>query len=145
MLKWAYLTQFFSVSPRLLGVIFSNHPYSKYRVIYSTNLTTLEAGAPIRQKAMASSSSPSSSSVLSAFLCKNSNNTRISSFRSFTRPLSSSNVKRNFCLYHAKRSNRTRISAKHGEKSALQYRKVGDSDLEISEITLGTVSSCNSG
>lgn len=34
---------------------------------------------------------------------------------------------------------RTRICSKLGEKSALQHRKLGDSDLVISEITLGTV------
>ncbi|KAF3456502.1 hypothetical protein FNV43_RR01154 [Rhamnella rubrinervis] len=31
------------------------------------------------------------------------------------------------------------IRAKLGEKNTLQYRKLGDSDLEISEITLGTM------
>jgi hypothetical protein len=34
---------------------------------------------------------------------------------------------------------KTRICAKLGEKSALQYKKLGDSDLSISEITFGTV------
>ncbi|XP_040992763.1 protein tas-like [Juglans microcarpa x Juglans regia] len=34
---------------------------------------------------------------------------------------------------------RTRICAKLGEKSALQYKKLGDSDLVISEITFGTM------
>ncbi|KAL3506149.1 hypothetical protein ACH5RR_031531 [Cinchona calisaya] len=33
----------------------------------------------------------------------------------------------------------TKISAKLGQKTALEYRKLGDSDLVISEITLGTV------
>ena len=33
----------------------------------------------------------------------------------------------------------TPISAKLKEKTALEYRKLGDSDLNISEITLGTV------
>ena len=31
------------------------------------------------------------------------------------------------------------IAAKQAQKTALQYRKLGDSDLEISEITLGTM------
>uniref|UniRef100_A0A7C9FIF7 Aldose reductase n=2 Tax=Opuntia streptacantha TaxID=393608 RepID=A0A7C9FIF7_OPUST len=31
------------------------------------------------------------------------------------------------------------ITAKHGEKTSLQYKKLGDSDLLISEITLGTM------
>lgn len=35
---------------------------------------------------------------------------------------------------------KTPISAKQAEKNAMQYRKLGDSDLVISEITLGTVS-----
>ncbi|KAL5851803.1 hypothetical protein ACOSQ3_006921 [Xanthoceras sorbifolium] len=34
---------------------------------------------------------------------------------------------------------RTSISAKQGNKNPLQYRKLGDSDLQISEITLGTM------
>ncbi|XP_059448538.1 uncharacterized protein LOC132179784 [Corylus avellana] len=34
---------------------------------------------------------------------------------------------------------KTRICAKLGEKSALQYKKLGDSDLSISEITFGTM------
>ncbi|KAB1219255.1 Protein tas [Morella rubra] len=34
---------------------------------------------------------------------------------------------------------RTRICSKLGDKSALQHRKLGDSDLVISEITLGTM------
>jgi hypothetical protein len=34
---------------------------------------------------------------------------------------------------------KTRTCAKLGEKSALQYKKLGDSDLAISEITFGTV------
>ncbi|XP_057957549.1 uncharacterized protein LOC131150692 isoform X1 [Malania oleifera] len=33
----------------------------------------------------------------------------------------------------------TSIKAKLGERSALEYRKLGDSDLHISEITLGTM------
>ncbi|PRQ36591.1 putative aldo/keto reductase, NADP-dependent oxidoreductase domain-containing protein [Rosa chinensis] len=33
----------------------------------------------------------------------------------------------------------TTITAKQDQKTALQYRKLGDSDLEISEITLGTM------
>ena len=35
---------------------------------------------------------------------------------------------------------KTQISAALGQKNALQYRKLGDSDLNISEITIGTVS-----
>lgn len=31
------------------------------------------------------------------------------------------------------------VAAKQAQKTALQYRKLGDSDLEISEITLGTM------
>ncbi|GLT42150.1 hypothetical protein SLA2020_161690 [Shorea laevis] len=42
-------------------------------------------------------------------------------------------------LSHRRSSFKTRISAKVAEKSALQYRKLGDSDLEVSEITLGTM------
>ncbi|KAB8491081.1 hypothetical protein FH972_025378 [Carpinus fangiana] len=34
---------------------------------------------------------------------------------------------------------KTRICAKLGEKSALQYKKLGDSDISISEITFGTM------
>lgn len=34
---------------------------------------------------------------------------------------------------------KTPITAKQADKNALQYRKLGDSDLVISEITLGTV------
>lgn len=36
-------------------------------------------------------------------------------------------------------ASKTTISAKVAEKSALQYRKLGDSDLQVSEITLGTM------
>ncbi|KAL5542272.1 hypothetical protein UlMin_009982 [Ulmus minor] len=36
-------------------------------------------------------------------------------------------------------SPKSTISSKLGEKNSLQYKKLGDSDLEISEITLGTM------
>lgn len=42
------------------------------------------------------------------------------------------------CPYNFRKIS-VRISAKQGRNEALHYRKVGDSDLEISEITLGTM------
>ncbi|GAB2265987.1 hypothetical protein Dimus_001018 [Dionaea muscipula] len=38
-----------------------------------------------------------------------------------------------------RRRTKTPVSAKLAHKSSLQYKKLGDSDLEISEITLGTM------
>ncbi|KAL8121902.1 uncharacterized protein LOC141659332 [Apium graveolens] len=81
-------------------------------------------------------SSSSSSFIISTSLCKNTDTTRISSLRSITRPLYTS--QRKLCPYTF-RNISVSISAKYGINEALQYRKVGDSDLEISEITLGTM------
>ncbi|CAK9187803.1 unnamed protein product [Ilex paraguariensis] len=78
------------------------------------------------------------SSIVPAFLCNN-NNTRCISRRSFTRHLSSPNFKRNCSSSSHSKKTTTAISVKQGQKSALQYKKLGDSDLEISEITLGTM------
>ncbi|KAA8548815.1 hypothetical protein F0562_000499 [Nyssa sinensis] len=74
----------------------------------------------------------SSSSVVPAFLC---NNTRGFCHRNFTRFFKPPNARRKLSLSSKKCS----INAKLAEKTALQYRKLGDSDLEISEITFGTM------
>lgn len=73
----------------------------------------------------------SSTSSLNGFLC----NDHWSSGRCFTRPatLFPPNARR------WKRFLKTRVCAEHGDKSPLQYRKLGDSDLQISEITFGTM------
>ncbi|EEF28919.1 protein tas [Ricinus communis] len=47
-------------------------------------------------------------------------------------------VPRHFLMRNARNALRP-ISAKLSEKNALQYKKLGDSDLEVSEITLGTM------
>ncbi|XP_062109336.1 uncharacterized protein LOC133819963 [Humulus lupulus] len=66
--------------------------------------------------------------------------TRRHSHRFFTprpAPLSSNAAPQ---ILRRRSSSKTAISAKLGEKnSGLEYRRVGDSDLEISEITLGTM------
>lgn len=83
----------------------------------------------------------SNSYVISASLYNNTNTTRISYLRSFTRPSYTSPHplnKKKPCPYNSRK-----ISAKYERNEGLQYRKVGDSDLEISEITLGTVSNCS--
>lgn len=101
-------------------------------------------------------SSSSSASAVTVFHCKNSNDrsdgillhTRRRSF-SFDCPFLSSPLNANksnyFSLYSSSSNKKksTAISAKL-EQKGLEYRKVGDSDLLISEITLGTVcTSCN--
>lgn len=87
-----------------------------------------------RRKFMSSSSC---SSVIPGILSNNRNLTYILSRRNFTRHLTSPcNGGRKLGL-HLKKKNSLIVSVK-GE--ALQYRKLGDSDLVISEITLGTVS-----
>ncbi|KAK9288292.1 hypothetical protein L1049_016743 [Liquidambar formosana] len=85
---------------------------------------------------MASSTS-TTSSTLNAFLC---NSRTSSSRRCFTRPVTSSpSNARTTSMRRRSSSLKTPICAVHGEKSALQYRKLGDSDLQISEITFGTM------
>ncbi|XP_015887851.3 uncharacterized protein LOC107422857 [Ziziphus jujuba] len=66
------------------------------------------------------------------------NNTRRGSFPTFTRRSPPSNARTRSLLRQRSRKAAI-VSAKYGDKNALQYRKLGDSDLEISEITLGTM------
>ncbi|XWS39182.1 hypothetical protein CRYUN_Cryun18bG0027700 [Craigia yunnanensis] len=87
--------------------------------------------------------SPSTFSSAPPFLCCN--NRKISSVPSFAFFNLSrhavqrlSNVKRKQ-LWFRRSSFKSPITAKVAQKSALQYRKLGDSDLQISEITLGTM------
>ncbi|CAA2998257.1 aldo-keto reductase [Olea europaea subsp. europaea] len=81
-------------------------------------------------------SSSSCSSVIPGILSNNRNLTYTLSRRNFTRHLTSPcNGGRKLGL-HLKKKNSLIVSVK-GE--ALQYRKLGDSDLVISEITLGTM------
>lgn len=91
---------------------------------------------------MASSSS-SSSSTITSFI-SNAAATRGLPPRHFTRQhfASLQNPSKKFPIFTQKTSGRqtsTAITAKLGQKSALEYRKLGDSDLVISEITLGTM------
>lgn len=79
-------------------------------------------------------SSCSSFFLISASLYNNTHTTRFSHRRSFTRPF----YKKLQCPYNFRKIS-VGISAKHERNEALQYRKLGDSDLEISEITLGTM------
>eukprot|EP00262_Sarcandra_glabra_P007213 TRINITY_DN19877_c0_g1_i1.p1 TRINITY_DN19877_c0_g1~~TRINITY_DN19877_c0_g1_i1.p1 ORF type:complete len:406 (+),score=57.18 TRINITY_DN19877_c0_g1_i1:86-1303(+) len=67
----------------------------------------------------------STSSLIPAFLCNNGGNYRLT----FMRP-PTHNVKNKYLALP--------IRATNG-KNSLQYRKLGDSDLQISEITLGTM------
>lgn len=66
------------------------------------------------------------------------NTNRGRSCHTFTLPSATSNAGARSLPRRSARNAAT-ISAKYGKKNALQYRKLGDSDLEISEITLGTV------
>ncbi|KAL6970564.1 hypothetical protein U1Q18_030261 [Sarracenia purpurea var. burkii] len=77
-----------------------------------------------------SSSSLTSSSVLPAFLH---NHTR----HYIILPSASPNGRRKSSSSSTKTT--AIVSAKQAEKGALQYRKLGDSNLQISEITLGTM------
>ncbi|OMO95437.1 Aldo/keto reductase [Corchorus olitorius] len=74
------------------------------------------------------------------------NNTKIStvpssSFINLSRHAAqrSPNAKRNQLWLSRRSSFKSPINATLAQKSALQYRKLGDSDLQISEITLGTM------
>lgn len=77
----------------------------------------------------------SSASAVTAVLSKESNgiHSRGSGFSFWS---VNAAAKRNLCFSFKKKS--SVICAK--QEQALEYRKVGDSDLLISEITLGTVS-----
>ncbi|XP_071938087.1 uncharacterized protein [Coffea arabica] len=88
-------------------------------------------------------SSSSSSSAIFSFV-SNPTATRSLPRRHFTRQhfASSPNTRKKFPIFTQKTASRrtnTAITAKLGQKSALEYRKLGDSDLIISEITLGTM------
>ncbi|EOY06055.1 NAD(P)-linked oxidoreductase superfamily protein isoform 1 [Theobroma cacao] len=87
--------------------------------------------------------SPSPFSSATPFLCYN--NSKLSSVPSFSflsysrqavQHLSNAKRKR---LWLRRSCFKSPISAKVAQKSPLQYRKLGDSDLQISEITLGTM------
>ncbi|XAR48962.1 hypothetical protein NMG60_11031960 [Bertholletia excelsa] len=78
------------------------------------------------------SSSPSGSALVPAFLGTTS---RALGRRCFALPLASRNVESNYSLSPRK----SFVVCAVAEKSALRYRKLGDSDLNISEITMGTM------
>ncbi|TYH86235.1 hypothetical protein ES332_D01G027500v1 [Gossypium tomentosum] len=85
---------------------------------------------------MAVSSSTVSASV-PPFLC--SNTTKIPSFKvPHHTPLRLYNAKRTQ-IWVKRSCFKSTITAKVAQQSDLQYRKLGDSDLQISEITLGTM------
>ncbi|KAL2463580.1 NAD(P)-linked oxidoreductase superfamily protein [Forsythia ovata] len=80
--------------------------------------------------------SSSSSSAIPGFISNNRNSTRTLSRRNFTRRLTPPrNGGWKLGLPFKKKSSLI-VSAK---ENALQYKKLGDSDLDISEITLGTM------
>ncbi|CAI9775983.1 unnamed protein product [Fraxinus pennsylvanica] len=79
----------------------------------------------------------SSCSVIPGFISNNRNLTYTLSRRNFTRHLTPpSNGGRKLGLYLKKKKSSIIVSVKG---DALQYRKLGDSDLVISEITMGTM------
>ncbi|XP_059650866.1 uncharacterized protein LOC132296955 isoform X2 [Cornus florida] len=84
--------------------------------------------------------SSSTSPAIPSSLCNN-NSRLLSRSIFFARHLGLQplNAKRKLLSSASKKKTVTAIFAKHADKTALQYRKVGDSDLEISEITLGTM------
>lgn len=89
---------------------------------------------------------PGNSAVMHAFLPGSTkNSTLVLSTTHFTRRLSPPpEGGRNLALIpkNKKKSSFVVFSKKRGE-NALQYKKLGDSDLVISEITLGTVITLN--
>lgn len=89
-------------------------------------------------------SSSGSYAIPSAFLSNSRSTARsLTHFSRHIAPLPESG--RNFALLLKWKTTKKRntsfvVFSKKRQESALQYRKLGDSDLEISEITLGTVS-----
>ncbi|KAI5649569.1 hypothetical protein M9H77_35574 [Catharanthus roseus] len=68
----------------------------------------------------------------------NTTNTISRSFSS-RRFTSSRNSTRNFDLFMQKKKLNATVNSKLAQKTQLQYRKLGDSDLNVSEITVGTM------
>ncbi|GMH29200.1 hypothetical protein Nepgr_031043 [Nepenthes gracilis] len=69
------------------------------------------------------------SSAVPTFLCSNRKSARLSLTCSPWRPRSWSRNSSASML----------VTAKHGQRNAIQYKNLGDSDLRISEITMGTM------
>ncbi|KAH7845218.1 hypothetical protein Vadar_005330 [Vaccinium darrowii] len=87
---------------------------------------------------MASSSSSTSSLLLPSSLC---NNLRSLSLLNFALPLPLPNARTRTNPYSLSSNNKKKrtTTAIVNAQGAMQYRKLGDSDLNISEITLGTM------
>ncbi|KAG8370424.1 hypothetical protein BUALT_Bualt14G0115400 [Buddleja alternifolia] len=90
--------------------------------------------------------SSSSSSVIPAFLHNNRISSRVLSIRCFTRrsgqPPEVARNLQSHCKWTTKKRRKNSgviVSAIRREETPLQYKKLGDSDLVISEITLGTM------
>ncbi|KAL7220107.1 hypothetical protein ACSBR2_013045 [Camellia fascicularis] len=84
----------------------------------------------------------SSSSLVSSFLCNNHSRSisrRSSSLSPSPSPSPSPNVRRRKSSLSSNNTIAAILTPKQAQKRALQYKKLGDSDLLISEITLGTM------
>ncbi|CAL5337412.1 unnamed protein product [Camellia sinensis] len=88
--------------------------------------------------------SSSSSALVSSFLCNNHSRSIPRRYLSLSPSPSSSpspspNVRRRKSSLSSNNTITAILTPKQAQKSALQYKKLGDSDLLISEITLGTM------